>query len=84
MCHDMYPRISLDNTAWQNCDTLLAFDPTSLVFCQYLQASIPSNVEQLLTQNWLTCYFTLKYSHNIHQTGNKNTQTYQVEVVILI
>ena len=36
------------------------------------------------SQMWLTCNFSLKYPITILQTGNENTQTYQVEVVILI
>ena len=33
---------------------------------------------------WLTCDFSLYYPYIIQQTRNENTQTYQVEVVILI
>ena len=36
------------------------------------------------SQKWLACNFSLKYPNiNLH-TGNKNTQTNQVEVVIFI
>ena len=38
----------------------------------------------LYLPNWLICKFSLKYPYFIHQTGDDNTQTYQVEVVILI
>ena len=34
--------------------------------------------------NWSTFNFFLEYQYIIQQTGNENTQTYQVEVVILI
>ena len=33
---------------------------------------------------WLTCNFSLWFSHIIQQTGIENTQTYQVEVAYLI
>ena len=33
---------------------------------------------------WLACKFSLKYLYIVQQTGNDNTQSYQVEVVILI
>ena len=32
----------------------------------------------------LTCNFSLEYPYFIQQTVNENTQTYQVEVLILI
>ena len=36
------------------------------------------------SHKWLTHNFSLKYPNIIQQKGNENTQTYQVEVVILI
>ena len=33
---------------------------------------------------WLTCNFSLQQPYIIQQTGDENTQTYQVEVAILI
>ena len=39
----------------------------------------PFNSQKLLKSN-----FSLQYPNIIQQTGNKNTQTYQVEVVVLI
>ena len=36
------------------------------------------------SHKWLTRNFFLQYSYLIQQTGNENTQTYHVEVVILI
>ena len=39
----------------------------------------PFNSQKLLKSN-----FSLWYPYIIQQTGNKNTQTYQVEVVVLI
>ena len=36
------------------------------------------------SQKWLGCNFSLKYPYIILHTGNKNTQTNQAEVVILI
>ena len=33
---------------------------------------------------WLMCDFSLKYLYTIQQTGNEDTQMYQVEVFILI
>lgn len=38
----------------------------------------------LNSQKWSTCNFSLLYPYHIQQMGNKNTQTYQVELVILI
>ena len=35
-------------------------------------------------QKWLTCKFSLWDPYNIQQTSNENTQSYKVEVVILI
>ena len=36
------------------------------------------------SQKWLRLNFSLQYPNIIQQTGDKNTQSYQVEVVILI
>ena len=36
------------------------------------------------SQRWLTCDFSLQYSYIIQQTGDEKTETYQVEVVIMI
>ena len=33
---------------------------------------------------WFICNFSLQYPHSIEETGSENTQTYQVEVLILI
>ena len=35
-------------------------------------------------QKWLPCNFSLQHPYIIQQTGNENTQTYQVKVLILI
>ena len=40
--------------------------------------------DKLNSQKWLTCNFSLWYPYITQQTGNENTQTHQVEVVILI
>ena len=42
------------------------------------EAIEPSN-----SQKWQTCNFSLYHPYIIQQTGNKHTQTYQVEIVIL-
>ena len=36
------------------------------------------------SQKWLTCSFSLEYPYIIQQTGSENTQTYQVQDIILI
>ena len=36
------------------------------------------------SQRWLISNFSLQYPYIIQETGNENTQTYQVEVVVLI
>ena len=36
------------------------------------------------SQKWFTCNFSLQNPFIIQQTGNENTWTYQLEVVILI
>ena len=36
------------------------------------------------SQKWLTSNFSQQYPCTIQQTGNENTQMYQVKVVILI
>ena len=35
-------------------------------------------------QKWLTIDFSLLYANIIHQTASENTQTYQVQDIILI
>ena len=35
-------------------------------------------------QKWFTCNFSLQYLYTIQKTGNEITQTYQLEVVIMI
>ena len=42
-----------------------------------------SRLFTLHSQKWLRCYFSLYYLCIIHQIGNENTQTYEVEIVIL-
>ena len=37
-----------------------------------------------LHEKSLTCNYSLQFPHNFQQTVNKNTQTHQVEVVVLI
>ena len=41
-------------------------------------------LELLYSHRWLKSNFSLKYPYIIQQTGDENTQTYQVEVVLLI
>ena len=36
------------------------------------------------SQNWLACNFSLQYPNIILHTGNENTQTNRVQVLILI
>ena len=36
------------------------------------------------SQKWLKSYFSQQYPYIIQETGHENTQTYQVEVVVLI
>ena len=36
------------------------------------------------SQKWSTCRFSLKYPYIIQQTGSENTQTYQVQDIILM
>ena len=36
------------------------------------------------SQRWLISNFSQQYPYIIQETGNENTQTYQVEVVVLI
>lgn len=36
------------------------------------------------SQRWLKSKFSLQYPYIIQETGHENTQTYQVEVVVLI
>ena len=36
------------------------------------------------SQTWLICNFSLYHLFIIQQTGNENTQTYQIEVVLLM
>ena len=36
------------------------------------------------SQKWFISNFSLQYPFTVQQTGNENTQMYQVEVVILI
>ena len=46
---------------------------------------MPQNtIEHFNSQKLLKSNFFLQYPYIIQQTGNKNTQTYQVEVVVLI
>ena len=42
------------------------------------------NTQLVITHLRLTCNFSLRYPYINQQTGNENTQTYQVEVFILI
>ena len=37
-----------------------------------------------MNQKWLPSNLSLQYPYIIQQTGNENTQTYQVEIVVLI
>ena len=36
------------------------------------------------SQKWLTCNLSLYYPYIIQNTGNENTDSHQVEIVILI
>ena len=36
------------------------------------------------SQKWLTCNFFLHYPYIIQKTGDENTESYQVEIIILL
>ena len=68
-----------------------SFPLSSLFYIFY----VPMNIQYWLifsllpfkpfnSHKWLTYNFFLQYSYLIQQTGNESTQTYHVEVVILI
>ena len=42
------------------------------------------NSDYWLLLLWLTSNFSLRYPYVIQLTGNENTQTYQVEVIIMM
>ena len=49
-----------------------------------LTVSSHLNSFNLNSKKWLICNFSLRYLYIIHDTGDENTQRYQVEVVNLI
>ena len=51
---------------------------------QTLTNKRPRGPNLLNSQIWFTCNFSLQNPFIIQQTGNENTWTYQLEVVILI
>ena len=59
-------------------------------FTYLLAVVLKCNKEKFLnglpfnSQKWLTCNFSLQQPYIIQQTSDENTQTYQLEVAILI
>ena len=66
------------------CNPLPRDNPMTNRFSKKRTLHSPATVWLFNSHEWLTFNFSLSHPYNFQQTGNENSQTYQVEVVILI